>query len=162
MSEFTYRPTAALRAILLEVVIIAFFTWIVWSEGDTDFLLIFPGFAFLLLVVRFGYLINNSLLLEGGALSLHRRIGPDRRVELSDIRRYRIGEFRGQAAHRYRQMAIFHGGGQLKVNVSDLHDEAGFVRALEARLDGQATILSDASDDATDSLLQRLVNQILR
>ncbi|NJB86833.1 hypothetical protein GGR26_002610 [Lewinella marina] len=159
MSEFTYRPTAALRAILLEMAIIAFFTWIVWSDGDTYFLLIFPGFALLLMAVRFGYLINNSLVLEGGALTLHRRTGPDRRVELSDIRRYRIGEFRGQAAHRYRQMVVFHDGGKLTINVSDLYDEAGFIRALEGRLDGKATALVDPSDESP-SFLERVANRI--
>ncbi|THH39386.1 hypothetical protein [Neolewinella litorea] len=163
MSEFTYRPDAALRAILLELAVIALFSWIVWDsdEGLGDFLAIFPGFACLLLIVRFGYLFNNCLVLQGGALTLRRSIGPNQRVPFSGIRRYRIGEFRGQVAHRYRQMVIFHDGGKLTVNVSDLEDEAGFIRALEARLDGRATRLADP-DDGNLSFLERVADRIMR
>ncbi|WP_116127701.1 hypothetical protein [Lewinella sp. IMCC34183] len=164
MDEFSYHHKSALGAVafnMLWAAVLGYFlsdsegAGITWSAVGTALL-----FSFVIYLIHFGFLFNNTLQLGGGKLTLHRRIGKSREVPLSAIRRFRVAEYRGHAGHKFREMRIRYADQHLRFNVSDLAEEEAFIRALESRLDGRATVLDEPEDPTPLDFIQRQLERL--
>ena len=164
MTEFDYRRRRALAPSLLNLLPILLLVWIA-DPGDGalwEKVAMFVAANLLVVLLRFPYLFNAYLTIGSGKLTLHRRIGRDRVVPLTSVLRYRLGEQRGFTGRREREVVVYYGAGELRFNVSDLEDEPGFLRTLEAKLGGTGHSLSEEFPDREPGLilkrLERLFN----
>ncbi|MGB3801066.1 MAG: hypothetical protein WA952_14715 [Lewinella sp.] len=162
MSEYPYRAGPAFRSVIVSLLLGLPFVWLV---GKADFLSL-PWIlsslcaAFCIFLVQYAYLINNVFVLGNGKLTIRRRLGPAKEIQLSEITHFRIEEHKGHVLRRQREMIVHHSDRKTRFNIGDLREEDKFVRTLEAMLGGEGRSLLE--DQPAESFLQKQFDRLYR
>ena len=164
MNTFNYRHRKAIFAIG-GIVIPAIAQSLLGSDwsGNWSTLLAFAlSFASILYLISYPSLINERLIVSGHSLTIARRIGRSRIIDLDEVERMVIREVPGSLGFGKSINMHLHLPRQpVRIELSHLRDAPAFVRLIESKLRQGGLRLAQHTDDNHHSMPLKELDELL-